>query len=56
MTEQEHAHLDPRAELVDRLLEYKKYKGTLDDLRRMEEVRAFMNPRGYAEIEMQQAP
>ncbi len=46
--------IDPRAELVDRLLEYKKYKGTLDDLRRMEEVRAFMNPRGYAEIEMQQ--
>jgi segregation and condensation protein A len=44
--------IDPRAELVDRLLEYKKYKGVLDDLRRMEEVRAFMNPRGYAEVEM----
>lgn len=46
--------IDPRTELVDRLLEYKKYKDVLEDLRRMEEVRAFMNPRGYAEIEMKQ--
>ena len=46
--------IDPRAELVDRLLEYKKYKSVLDDLRRLEEVRAFMNPRGYAEVELKQ--
>lgn len=44
--------IDPRRELVDRLLEYKRYKETLEDLRRMEEIRAFMNPRGYAEVEM----
>lgn len=46
--------LDPRAELVDRLLEYKRYKDLMDDLRRLEEVRAFMNPRGYAEVELKQ--
>lgn len=46
--------IDPRAELVDRLLEYKRYKDMMEDLRRMEEVRAFMNPRGYAEVEMKQ--
>jgi segregation and condensation protein A len=46
--------IDPRQELVDRLLEYKRYKGTLDELRRMEEIRAFMNPRGFAQAELQQ--
>jgi segregation and condensation protein A len=46
--------IDPRAELVDRLLEYKSYKGAVDDLRRMEEMRAFMNPRAYAEVELKQ--
>jgi len=44
--------IDPRQELVERLLEYKRYKSVLDDLRRLEEVRAFMNPRGYASIEL----
>lgn len=44
--------IDPRAELVDRLMEYKRYKEVLDDFRRLEEIRAFMNPRGYAEVEM----
>lgn len=44
--------IDPRRELVDRLLEYKRYKSVLDDLRRLEEVRAFMNPRGYAATEL----
>lgn len=44
--------LDPRRELVDRLMEYKRYKGVLEELRRLEEVRAFMNPRGYAGAEM----
>ena len=42
----------PRRELVDRLLEYKRYKSVLDELRRLEEVRAFMNPRGYANAEL----
>jgi segregation and condensation protein A len=44
--------LDPRKELVDRLLEYKRYKEVLDDLRRMEEMRSFMNSRGYSAVEM----
>lgn len=44
--------IDPRRELVDRLLEYKRYKSILEDLRRLEEVRAFMNPRGYATAEL----
>ena len=44
--------IDPRRELVDRLLEYKRYKSVLDELRRLEEVRAFMNPRGYAGAEL----
>lgn len=46
--------IDPRRELVDRLLEYKRYKSVLDDLRRLEEVRAFMNPRGFATEEIRQ--
>lgn len=44
--------IDPRRELVDRLMEYKRYKEVLEDLRRLEEVRAFMNPRGYAAVEL----
>ncbi|MBL7782985.1 MAG: segregation/condensation protein A [Saprospiraceae bacterium] len=44
--------IDPRRELVDRLLEYKRYKSVLEDLRRLEEVRAFMNPRGFASAEL----
>jgi segregation and condensation protein A len=46
--------IDPRQELVDRLLEYKRYKSVLEELRRLEEVRAFMMPRGFATAEMRQ--
>lgn len=49
--DEEGKEIDPRAELVDRLLEYKKYKSVLEDLRKMEEMRAFMSPRGYALVE-----
>ncbi len=45
--------IDPRLELVERLLEYKRYKSVMEDLRRMEEMRAFMSPRGYAAAELQ---
>ena len=31
--------IDPRKELVDRILEYKRYKGILDDMRKLEEDR-----------------
>ena len=44
--------IDPRRELVDRLLEYKRYKSVLEELRRLEELRAFMNPRGFAAAEL----
>ena len=44
--------IDPRMELVERLMEYKRYKSVLEDLRRLEEVRAFMTPRGYASTEI----
>jgi segregation and condensation protein A len=44
--------IDPRQELVDRLLEYKRYKEVLEDLRRMEEMRSYMTPRGNAADEL----
>lgn len=44
--------IDPRAELVDRLLEYKRYKSVLEEMRRLEEMRAFMNPRGNSQTEV----
>lgn len=50
--DEEGNEIDPRQELVERLLEYKRYKSVLEELRRLEEVRAFMNPRGYAATEM----
>jgi segregation and condensation protein A len=50
--DEEGNEIDPRRELVDRLMEYKRYKEVMDDLRRLEEVRAFMNPRGYANQEL----
>ncbi|HND88645.1 MAG TPA: segregation/condensation protein A, partial [Saprospiraceae bacterium] len=52
--DEEGNEIDPRRELVDRLLEYKRYKSVLDDLRRLEELRAFMNPRGFASAELRQ--
>ncbi|MBL7828012.1 MAG: segregation/condensation protein A [Saprospiraceae bacterium] len=52
--DEEGNEIDPRQELVERLLEYKRYKSILDDLRRLEEVRAFMNPRGFASAELRQ--
>ncbi|TNE50058.1 MAG: chromosome segregation protein ScpA [Bacteroidetes bacterium] len=50
--DEEGNEIDPRMELVERLLEYKRYKSVLEDLRRLEEVRAFMSPRGYASAEL----
>jgi segregation and condensation protein A len=44
--------IDPRQELVDRLLEYKRYKSVLEEMRRLEEDRQFRNPRGYASDEL----
>lgn len=52
--DEEGNEIDPRQELVERLLEYKRYKSVLEDLRRLEEVRAFMSPRGFAAAELRQ--
>jgi segregation and condensation protein A len=38
--------IDPRNELVQRLLEYKKYKSVVDELANLENTRALKEPRG----------
>ena len=45
--------IDPRKELVQHLLEYKKYKNVLDDLARLEERRLMMETRGNIPDELQ---
>lgn len=50
--DEEGNEIDPRRELVDRLMEYKRYKSVLEDLRKLEEMRSFMNPRGFATTEL----
>lgn len=44
--------IDPREELVSRLLEYKKYKSVLDELRTLEETRLTKEKRGNVEAEL----
>lgn len=44
--DEEGNEIDPREELVQRLLEYKRYKSVLDDMRDLEESRALRNHRG----------
>lgn len=45
--------IDPRQELVERLLEYKRYKDVIDDLRTFEEQRAQAVARGNVADELQ---
>lgn len=45
--------IDPREELVSRLLEYKRYKSVLDELRQLEEDRANQSNRGNVVKELQ---
>ncbi|MCS6916412.1 MAG: segregation/condensation protein A [Chitinophagales bacterium] len=45
---------DPRAELVRQLLEYKRYKDVLEELRQLEAERARLHARGYAAQEKRQ--
>jgi segregation and condensation protein A len=52
--DEEGNEIDPRHELVERLIEYKRYKSVLDELRRLEEVRSFLAPRGFASAELSQ--
>lgn len=44
--------IDPRQELVDRLLEYKRYKNILDEMRTLEEDRVLRNVRGNVSNEL----
>ncbi len=46
--------IDPREELVSRLLEYKRYKSVLDELRQLEEDRASREGRGNALKELKE--
>ncbi|HMQ47854.1 MAG TPA: segregation/condensation protein A [Saprospiraceae bacterium] len=44
--------IDPREELVSRLLEYKRYKSILEEMREMEERRSKQNVRGNVSREL----
>ena len=44
--------LDPREELVQRLLEYRRYKSVLDEMRLLEEQRSLQNARGNISQEL----
>lgn len=44
--DEEGNEIDPREELVARLIEYKRYKSVLDDFKNMEAIRQSMVPRG----------
>jgi segregation and condensation protein A len=51
--DEEGNEIDPREELVQRLLEYKRYKSVLDDLRKMEARRGKQQYRGNVSKELQ---
>lgn len=50
--DEEGNEIDPREELVRRLLEYKRYKSVLDEMRQLEERRALQEPRGNVTREL----
>lgn len=50
--DEEGNEIDPREELIRRLLEYKRYKSVLDEMQKMEGDRANRTPRGYASKEL----
>lgn len=50
--DEEGNEIDPREELVQRLLEYKRYKSVLEEMREMEEHRADQENRGNASKEL----
>lgn len=50
--DEEGNEIDPRMELVDRLLEYKRYKSVLDEMREFEERRALQQERGNVSKEL----
>lgn len=52
--DEEGNEIDPREELVSRLLEYKRYKSVLDELRQLEDDRSLRFHRGSNVKELQQ--
>ena len=50
--DEEGNEIDPREELVQRLLEYKRYKSVLEEMRQMEEKRTKQVPRGNISKEL----
>lgn len=50
--DEEGNEIDPREELVRRLLEYKRYKSVLDDMRKLEEERSLRSHRGNVTREL----
>lgn len=44
--DEEGNEIDPRQELVERLIEYKRYKSVIEDFRQLEAIRQQMVPRG----------
>ncbi len=51
--DEEGNEIDPREELVQRLLEYKRYKSVLEEMRQLEEKRALQHYRGNVSRELQ---
>jgi segregation and condensation protein A len=52
--DEEGNEIDPREELVNRLLEYKRYKEVLEDLRKLEKERGHRAERGNVSEELQE--
>jgi len=52
--DEEGNEIDPRAELVQRLMEYKRYKSVLDEMRQLEEARSGKQVRGNVSNELKQ--
>ena len=52
--DEEGNEIDPREELVQRLLEYKRYKSVLEEMRGMEEDRHMRNIRGNTVVDLKQ--
>ncbi len=52
--DEEGNEIDPREELVRRLLEYKRYKSVLDDMRELEKARSKRTTRGNVAKELKQ--
>lgn len=52
--DEEGNEIDPRQELVDRLIEYKRYKSILEEMRSLEDDRANRQQRGYSVPELKE--